>query len=359
VGVPLVRRAVRAVPDDRDRLLAAALGAHDTWDDEAWAELADRHVRLARRAGALAVLPAGLGQRIGAHLHAGELGAAEELAEESAAVTAATGGDHPTYGEVLLLCWRGRTTEALPLLEAAIGQAEARGEGRVLGLLRHAEAVLHNGCGRYAEALAAAEQAGSAGFPGGALAELVEAAVRSGEPDRAASAVRRLARVTTPSGTAWARGIEARSRALAGEDARYREAIDHLARCRGAFELARTHLVYGEWLRREGRRVDARTHLRNAHEALTAMGAEAFAERARRELLATGETVRKRSDPADAGLTPQERQIARRARDGHSNSEIGAELFLSARTIEWHLHKIFGKLGITSRRELRKALEPA
>ena len=192
------------------------------------------------------------------------------------------------------------------------------------------------------------------------MAELIEAAARTGRPERAADAIRRLSEATTTAGSDWALGIRARSRALLsdGEPAEclYREAIDRLGRTRVRVELARAHLVYGEWLRRQNRRVDARDQLRTAYEMLTAMGIDGFAERARRELLATGETVRKRTDETASQLTGQEAQIARLAGEGHTNPEIGAQLFLSPRTVEYHLHKIFRKLGISSRRELRRAL---
>ena len=236
-----------------------------------------------------------------------------------------------------------------------------------LGLVRHTSAVLSNGLGRYRDALTAAEEASAYpqefGFANWGLAELVEAAVRCGETARATDAVERLARTTGPSGTPWGLGIEARSRALVsdGEAAEllYREAIDRLDQCRGAVALARAHLVFGEWLRREDRRADAQAQLRTAYDMFARMGAEAFAERARGELVATGETIRKRAADVPDELTAQERQIARRARDGQSNSEIGAALFLSPRTVEWHLRKVFTKLGISSRRQLRQALTGA
>jgi DNA-binding CsgD family transcriptional regulator len=239
-----------------------------------------------------------------------------------------------------------------------------RGEGMGLGLVRHTSAVLSNGLGRYRDAMTAADEASAyaqeLGFANWGLVELVEAAVRCGETARAADAARRLTRMTRPSGTPWALGIEARSRALVSEgeaaERLYREAIGQLGQCRGAVALARAHLIYGEWLRRENRRTDARAQLRTAYDMFAGMGAEAFAERARRELLATGETVRKRTVEVPETLTPQERQIARRARDGQPNTEIAAELFLSTRTVEWHLRKVFAKLGISSRRQLREAL---
>jgi DNA-binding CsgD family transcriptional regulator len=189
------------------------------------------------------------------------------------------------------------------------------------------------------------------------MAELVEAAARSGQPERAEGAMRTLSLIATAAGTEWALGVQARSRALLSDrEDLYRAAIDHFDRSRARVDLARAHLLYGEWLRRENRRADAREHLHRADEMLGAMEAAGFAARARRELLATGETVRKRSAGTDRDLTPQEMQIAILARDGKTNREIGAELFLSARTVEWHLHKVSAKLGITSRRQLRDAL---
>ena len=192
---------------------------------------------------------------------------------------------------------------------------------------------------------------------GWALVELIEAGVRGGRPDEAAAALERLSERTRASGTEWALGIEARCRALVSDDeSLYRESIERLARSRAAVELARSRLLYGEWLRRENRRTDARELLRAAHESFSHMGAEAFAERARRELLATGETVRRITADTRDALTPQEVQVARLARDGHTNPEIGAQLFISPRTVEYHLHKVFRKLDVSSRKELRAAL---
>jgi len=241
----------------------------------------------------------------------------------------------------------------------------ARGEGRWLTAAHWVTAVLNNGLCRYDEALAAAEQASSEypdepGLAASSMAELIEAAARTGQPERAADAMRHLSETTTTAGSDWALGILARSRALLsdGESAEcsYREAIDRLGRTRVRVELARAHLVYGEWLRRQNRRVDARDQLRTAYEMLTAMGIDGFAERARRELLATGETVRKRTVETARQLTGQEAQIARLAGEGNTNPEISAQLFLSPRTVEYHLHKAFRKLGISSRRELRRVL---
>jgi DNA-binding CsgD family transcriptional regulator len=224
-------------------------------------------------------------------------------------------------------------------------------------------ALLHNGHGHYGEALAAARLAcehEDTVIYGWALVELVEAGVRGGRPDEAAAALGRLSERARASGTEWALGIEARCRALLSDDeSLYRESVERLARSRAAVELARSRLLYGEWLRRENRRIDAREQLRTAHEMFSRMGAAGFADRARRELSATGETVRKRTVETLGELTTQEAQVARLAAQGHTNPEIAALLFLSPRTVEYHLHKVFPKLGISSRRELRKALPSA
>jgi DNA-binding CsgD family transcriptional regulator len=370
-GAPAVRPAVAAfrngdltVADELRWFFVACHAAHDVWDDEGWYVLSARHLQLARDVGALNVLPLALAQRVGVHLHAGEFRAAALLVEETAAITEATRNDLPPYSALSLVGWQGRAAEAAELIQVVINGLTVRGEGMGLGLVRHTSAVLSNGLGRYRDAMAAADEASAypqeLGFANWGLVELVEAAVRCGETARAADAVGRLIRTTRPSGTAWALGIEARSRALVsdGETAErlYREAIGQLGKCRGAVALARAHLIYGEWLRRENRRTDAREQLRTAYDMLSGMGAEAFAERSRRELLATGETVRKRTVEVPETLTPQERQIAGRARDGQPNTEIAAELFLSTRTVEWHLRKVFAKLGISSRRQLREAL---
>jgi DNA-binding CsgD family transcriptional regulator len=221
----------------------------------------------------------------------------------------------------------------------------------------------HNGHGRYGEALADARQAcehDDVMAYGRALVELIEAAARSGQSEEATAALDRLSERTQASGTEWALGTEARCRGLLRDDeSLYRESIERLARSRAVFELARSRLLYGEWLRRENRRTDAREVLRAAHESFSHMGAEAFAERARRELLATGETVRRRTAETLDELTAQEAQVARLARDGHTNPEIGAQLFISPRTVEYHLRKVFTKLGISSRKELRRALSGA
>ncbi|MEU8240854.1 LuxR family transcriptional regulator [Actinoplanes missouriensis] len=367
-GTPVVRRALDAFrrdelpPDEAIRWLGIAChGAYEVWDDRHWEALADLGLRHTRATGALVMLPVALNQRINAHLHAGEFTAASALLEESRAVADATGIARPAYDAAAVAAWRGQEAEARALLRAAGQSVTRRGEGIGLTLVQHATAVLLNGLGQFPEALRAAELAtanpGESAFASWALAELVEAAVRCGEHDRAAAALDRLARTTAPSGTDWGLGVHARSRALiSGDEELYREAIERLGRSRGVVALARAHQVYGEWLRRHDRTAEGRQQLRTAHEMFVTIGAEAFAARARQELAATGETITSRVRGETAELTAQEYQIARRARDGRSNAEIGAELFLSARTIEWHLRKVFGKLGITSRRELGAAL---
>jgi DNA-binding CsgD family transcriptional regulator len=264
---------------------------------------------------------------------------------------------------LFLAAWRGEEAQALKLIEARARDATARGEGRAIGLVEHITAVLYNGLGRYEAALAGARQAcdhDDLCFFGWSLVELVEAGVRSGAHEVASDALRRLEERTHACGTDWALGIFARSCALLSDgkpaDALYREAIDRLGRTRITIHLARAHLVYGEWLRRENRRMDAREQLRIAYEMLSRIGAEAFAERARGELLATGETVRKRTVETREVLTAQEGQVARLAAEGRTNPEIGSQLFISPRTAEYHLHKVFTKLGISSRRALRSAL---
>jgi len=263
------------------------------------------------------------------------------------------------YASLMLAAWRGNEAAGLELIEAGRLEATERGEGMALGVLEWATALLHNGCGRYAEALAAAQRGcehDDVGLFAWSLVELIEAGVRSGATETTSAALDRLSGRTQASGSEWALGIEAGSRALLSDErhaeALYLEAIERLEHTRGMVHLARARLLYGEWLRRENRRVDAREQLRAAHEMFSGIGAEGFAERARRELLATGETARRRSDDARGVLTPQEAQIARLAKDGLSNPEIGAQLFISPRTVQYHLRKVFLKLDITSRNQL-------
>ena len=337
------------------------LVAGDLWDDEMWHGLATRAVRGGRESGALNVLPLALAYRAVVHLHAGEFGAASALNEEADAITEATGNAPAKYSSLLLSAWRGVEAESLALMDWGLENVRGRGEGRGIGGHGYGTAVLYNGLGRYEAALAGARSAceyDDIGIFGFALVELVEAGARSGAHEEAAAALRQLEQRTTAAGTNWALGTEAWARALLSDgetaDSLYRDAIERLERTRIAVHLARAHLVYGEWLRRENRRVDARAHLRDAHELFIGMGAEAFAERARRELRATGETARSRTDETRGVLTPQEAQIAALARDGLSNPEIGAQLFISPRTVQYHLHKVFAKLEITSRNQLSR-----
>jgi DNA-binding CsgD family transcriptional regulator len=337
--------------------------AMDVWDDEACAQLAGGLTQVARDTGALTALPFALNY-VGAHrIFAGEFGAAQELIEEAAAIATATTNARVADFSVLLAAWRGDRARTFDLRDASIQDATARGEGFVFEVAEWAGAVLHNGLGEYRDALVAAQRASEQdelGFAVWVLPEFVEAAARSGETRLAASALERLTERTRLSSTDWARAMAARSRALLGEgplvEDLYLEAIDCFNRTRIRVELARAHLIFGEWLRREGRRVDARAQLRAAHSMFDEMGAAAFAERARRELAATGETVRRRAVETRDELTAQEAQIARLAREGDTSPEIGAQLFLSPRTVDWHLRKVFAKLGINSRKQLRTAL---
>ncbi|MEU6657215.1 AAA family ATPase [Streptomyces sp. NPDC046900] len=336
--------------------------ACELWDDDAWHELATGAVRTAREAGALAVLPMALTYQAFSHVHAGEFDTAAALIDQATEISEAVGGVPMMYTSLVLAAWRGQEPQARDLIETTIEEVRARGEGRVLSLAEYATAVLYNGLGRYDAALAAATRASQyedVGIFGWALAELIEAAVRNGQPEAAMAALDNLTERTRASGTEWALGVGTCSRALVSDDqaaeALYQEAIEHLKGCRIAIHLARARLLYGEWLRRQNRRQESRAQLRSAYEALSRFGADGFAERARKELLATGETVRKRTIGADTDLTGQEAQIARLARDGHTNQEIAAQLFISPRTVEWHLGNAFAKLGVTSRRQLRSA----
>jgi DNA-binding CsgD family transcriptional regulator len=369
-GVPPLRRALDAfrpveglTPRDVRWLWLACRLAQDLWDDELWYELATRALRLAREAGALRVLPTAATYRACLHVHAGAFGAASSLIEEADAIVDATGLAPLRLASVMLAAWRGNEAEVLGLIETGMPLAMARGEGMALGVADWAFALLYNGRGRYAEALAAAQRAceyDDVGPFAWALVELIEAGVRSGATDATSDALDRLTARTQASGTDWALGIEAGSRALlsSGRDAEtlYREAVERLARTRGVVHLARAQLMYGEWLRRENRRVDAREQLRAAYDRFDRIGVEAFADRARRELLATGETAPRRTAETRDVLTPQEAQIARMASDRQTNPEIGAKLFISPRTVEYHLRKVFTKLEISSRKELRTAM---
>jgi DNA-binding CsgD family transcriptional regulator len=342
----------------------ATAAAVVVWDYDTCLAVGTREVQVARDSGALAVLPVGVNVLAQAVSLGGDLAKAAVLIAEADAVTEATGTQVAGYGALVLTALRGRESEAFGLIEATIEHATVGGQGTAVQYARWASAVVHNALGRYEEALEAANDAAEDTpelfVSAWSLTELIEAATRSGKTEAARDALDRLIAHTHASGTDWGLGIEARSRALLSEgeaaEGLYREAIDRLSRTRLRPELARVHLLFGEWLRRENRRVDARAELRTAHDTFLAIGMEAFAERTRIELVATGETVRKRTVETRDELTAQERQIARLARDGLSNPEIGARLFLSPRTVEWHLRKVFTKLGISSRKELASAL---
>jgi DNA-binding CsgD family transcriptional regulator len=357
-------RRYRAQPHELDWLsVSYNIVAMDLWDDEAWLELAASQLRLARANGTLSWLPFTLDYLAEIHVQAGELSKAAALLMERERVDPGTREATLPYVPLLLAAWRGDEPGAAGLAEEMTRGASDRGEGSALTYTDYARAVLYNGLGNYGPAAEAAHNACAVdeiAISPWALYELVEAAARSDQHERARAAADQLSQLAAASASNWARGAAARSRALvtAGRTAEeaYREAIELLGRTRMATHLARARLVYGEWLRREKRRSDARDQLRSAFDAFAAMGAEAFAERARRELLATGEKVRKRSDDTRTDLTPQEEEIAQLARDGRTNQEIAAQLFIGRRTVEWHLHKVFAKLDISSRLGLDQAL---
>ncbi|NEA36852.1 LuxR family transcriptional regulator [Streptomyces sp. SID13031] len=342
----------------------AAVAAVDLWDDVHWDVLSRRHLEVVRKAGALSLLPLALASRAIFDIHSGNLAAAGSLVAESNWIAEVTGGENvlTPIPASWLAAMRGHESQAGQLIQATINDATASGQGVGLTMMNAARALLCNGLGRYDDALVAAQEAATEPLELGptkwALAELVEAGVRSGKADVAAGAFDLLSEMTRASGTDYALGVAAARGALLrdGDSAEelYREAIDRLGRTRIQVELARARLLYGEWLRRRNRRADARCELRTAHESFSAMGVEAFAERARRELAATGETVRRRTVETQQDLTDQEGHIARLAAEGLSNPEIAAALYLSRRTVEWHLRKVFSKLGVTTRRQLRR-----
>jgi DNA-binding CsgD family transcriptional regulator len=338
------------------------------WDLDGWIAIIDGATQLALDIGSLDQLPIDLQSRATAAAWCGDFPAADALIAEASLVAEATGTRMAPLASMSLAALRGRESEAVPLIEAVFAGATAGGQGIGIIWTHWATAILCNGLGRYADAADAAKRARQdmPEVPAAmyALAELIEAAARTGDTELAARAVDELAETTQPGGTDWGLGMEARCRALVSQgpeaEDRYREAIDRFGRTRLRTELARAHLLYGEWLRRENRRADAREQLRTAYDLLSAIGMEAFAERARRELQATGETARKRTAKAAIAasqeLTPQEAQVALLARDGLSNPEIGARLFISAHTVQYHLSKVFAKLGITSRGQLYRVL---
>jgi DNA-binding CsgD family transcriptional regulator len=338
--------------------------AADLWDDSSWDTLTSAAVKVAAQASAFTVLPYALTGRALVDLNAGDFTRARERVAQAEAISAEMGNPPLACASLVLAGWQGNDATALALFDSARRGGQERGEGLTLTTASFAEAVLYNGLGRYDAALAAARDATQLDeltLYGWSLIELVEAAVRSGDVAAAADALDTLAERARLAGTDWALGIEARSRALLSDGRRaedlYREAIERLGRTRITVHLARAQLLYGEWLRRQGRRIDARTQLRAARDSFVAMGAAAFADRAHREYLATGEKVRRRDVETADQLTPQEARIALLARDGLTNPKIGERLFISARTVEYHLHKVFEKFRITSRRELHLVLD--
>ena len=359
-SVPVLERALDAFlsqdisEDDTQWLWLACNTAMGLWDDESCRSLARRQVRISRDAGSLRVLPLALNYLAGHHMFAGEFDDAQAVIEEADTIAAITGNAPVEDFSVLLAAWRGHAPQ-VPVSHDPDSDSQD-----MLSVNREfADAVLHNGLGQYAEALSAARQAAARdvlGYGSWVLPELIEAAVRSGDSDAARTAFAQLDERTMLSTSAWARGIRARSQALItegpGAERHYIAAIELLGKSRMVVHHARAHLIYGEWLRRQRRRVDARTSLRMAENMFKSMGAEAFAARADRELLATGERTQKRTGQSTPQLTAQERQIARLAYEGRSNTEIAGQLFISARTVEYHFGKIFSKLGIASRHEL-------
>jgi len=345
---------------------ASGLVAMEVWDFESWHALASGQVQVARDLGALVHLQFALTFLVVPLILRGELTAAARLVEEDRMIAEATGNPPVAHTAMLIAAWRGQEAPAGQLIESIVLEATALGLGRLVNSGDYASAVLHNGLGRHDVARDAARRAfehDAVGHGSLVVSELAEAAARTGDTELVEAALQWLCERTRVTPSDWAAGIEARIRALlsAGDDAErfYRESIERLSRTPLRAEVARTRLLYGEWLRRERRRVDAREQLRAAHQMLDAMGIEAFAERARRELLATGETARKRTVETRDELTAQEAQIARLARDGLSNPEIGARLFISPRTVKYHLRKVFTKLDISSRNELSRVLPDA
>ena len=370
-GAPLLKAAVSAfqseavLPVEEARWLwFASQVALDLWDDASWTALSTRQLDLVRQTGDVSALPFVLSIRSGVCAYLGDLRTAALLEEELRAAIEATGIAAVPYGRLSIAALRGDVAGFSELVRTVVGEAEARGEGLALTVTEFMSGTLYNGLGRYEDALAAvvpSERFHTEGPAIWTLTELIEAAVRLGRPERARRAFEHVEETTRAAGTEWALGIEARLRALLsdGEDADelYKEAITRLGRTSIRVQLARTHLLYGEWLRRERRRVDARAELRTAYELFRDFGVDAFAERARLELEATGEHARKRTVDTLGQLTPQELQIGRLAAEGHTNKEIATRLFISASTVEYHLRKTFRKLGVTSRTQLARRID--
>jgi DNA-binding CsgD family transcriptional regulator/DNA-binding MarR family transcriptional regulator len=369
LAAPALRRAVDAFAAEADPAPAtlewmwmAAILATDLWDEEAWRTLSERQVQRTRHAGLLGALPGALRFRALAHTMAGELADAAVLVAEAHAIERGAGGPNLLYADAALVAWRGERKRSLSLLESGRREATSRGEGRALSVLEYSNAVLLNGLGHYDAALAAARRVcdcDELGIRAFASVELIEAAVYAGNPEFAVEELDRLSARAAASGTDWAVGVQLRSRALlCGEpdaaDGLFLGAIERLERTAIRTQLARAHLVYGEWLRRASRRRDARAHLTAAHDMLTSMGAGAFAARAARELRAIGQRARARTPGTVDELTVQELQVAQLVATGATNKEAASELFVSARTIDAHLRSVFRKLNVTSRRQLRE-----
>jgi DNA-binding CsgD family transcriptional regulator len=366
----VLRRALAKIHrrGDVDSLGAAYQAAFELWDDEALYTLAQRRMDVARARGALVALPSALSQLGYAELLAGRFDVAEARFQEASEIIRGTGrsgtAGSSQIGFFGLAAWSGEETRARALAEVCASDGVARGFGAFAGFARYGLSILELGLGNYRAALSAAQDAClDIMLVTRVLPELAEAAVRCGEPDVASAAADKLAESTLASETEWALGMLARTQALVAEDAEaealYRAALDHLSRCRTRTSLARGHLVYGEWLRRQRRRRDAREQLRTAYELFESMGAGAFARRAETELAATGERARRRVPEEVLSLTPHEWRIATMVTEGMRNSEVAAQLYLSSRTIEYHLSKVFRKLGVTSRTELAGAMPSA
>jgi DNA-binding CsgD family transcriptional regulator len=363
-AVPMLKRALGRFDGEMGArwLALGATTAINLWDDRTARQLTGRLRQHSLQAGALIYHQRSLVNLARLSILSGDFAAADDLVQQTVLIRPA-GSGKVQHVPLMLAAFRGQETTALELIDSAVQRATPHGESRVLAFAECMAAVLHNGLGQYRQAFLAGQRSVAChefGIADMALAELVEAAVRCGEREAGEAALQRLSAMTTAAGTDWALGVEAYSRALLSEgdaaEGLYRKAIALLARCSISTALARTHLLFGEWLRRESRRVEAREQLRVAHEMFTAMGAEAFAERAQRELRATGEHLQGRGAESSAQLTPQEAQICRLASDGHTNPEIAAKLYISRRTVEYHLRKAFRKLGIAGRIELHRAL---
>jgi DNA-binding CsgD family transcriptional regulator len=371
-AVPLCRIAVRALADGRNlppaqlrRLWQGCVVALELWDDDCAHTLSAHHVDLARRAGALSELALAIGSATPLLVLRGDLAGAASIMTEGRSVEDATGISSAPHASAIVAAWRGHAREAQHLIADSIDRATSRGEAVAVAMGEYASAVVANSLGDYDAGVRAGRRAThdrEIVVENWGLSELVESASRTGQLDLARNASDRLAEKASAAGTDWALGVARRSEALVSDTTRaeelYRESIERLRRTRIRAELARAHLLFGEWLRRTHRPADARSELQTALDLFRDMDMDGFAERARRELLATGAKVRKRSVETNHDLTAQEAQIARLAGNGLSNPEIAAQLFISSRTVEWHLRKVFMKLGITSRRQLRTPFGP-